>query len=83
VVAERRRLLGELQRMPLDVAPSQANLLWLSRPGLSGGELAARLQRAGVTVQPGGPLGTPDRVRVAVRDAAASDRFLRAIREAV
>ena len=34
-------------------------------------------------VAPGGPLGADDHVRAAVRDAAATDRLVRAYRAAV
>lgn len=83
VVAQRARLLDRLQRMHVDVHGSQANVLWLAAPGLSGGELAARLERHGATVQPGGALGARDRVRVAVQDEAAASRFLHALEQAL
>ena len=64
-------------------ADSQANFVWLAAGGLSGAELAARLLHQGVVVAPGGPLGADDHVRASVRDAAATDRLLRALDNAL
>ena len=50
-----------------------------ARPGIDGGELARRLERHGVIVAPGGPLGDPARVRAAIHRAEAGDRLLRAL----
>jgi histidinol-phosphate aminotransferase len=80
---ERARLAEGLRALGADVAPSQANFLWLRAPGLSGDRLAAELRRQGVLVAPGGPLGADDHIRAAVRDAAATDRLLRAYGNAV
>jgi histidinol-phosphate aminotransferase len=80
VAAERARLTGGLAALGVDVAPSQANVLWLAAEGIDGGELARRLARHAVLVAPGGPLGDPDRVRAAVQRGEASDRLLRALR---
>ncbi len=54
------------ERPGLSVAASQANVLWLRADGMPGAELAARMQRAGIVVAGGGPLGDPERVRVTV-----------------
>jgi histidinol-phosphate aminotransferase len=79
VLRERARLLEGVRRLRLDADDSQANFIWLRAPGLSGGELADRLRRQGVTVAPGGPLGADDHIRATVRDSAATDRLLRAL----
>lgn len=81
VHAERERLLAALAALDvdLDVAPSQANVLWLSVAGVDGAELAHRLERQGVLVAPGGPLGDGARVRASVHRRAAGDRLLRAL----
>jgi histidinol-phosphate aminotransferase len=79
VARERARLLEGLDGLPVDAGESQANFVWLGADGLGGGELAERLRRSGVIVAPGGPLGADDRVRVTVRDGAATDRLLRAL----
>jgi histidinol-phosphate aminotransferase len=79
VSRERARLLDGLAELPVDVSPSQANFVWLSARGMSGDELAHALRRQGVIVAPGGPLGADDHIRATVRDAAATDRLLRAL----
>ena len=79
VAAERTRLLEAVRALGVDVAPSQANVLWLRSDGSSGAELARRLERHGVIVAPGGPLGDADRVRAAVQRRDAGDRLLRAL----
>jgi histidinol-phosphate aminotransferase len=79
VARERARLLGGLDGLPVDAGESQANFVWLGANGVGGAELAERLRRQGVIVAPGGPLGADDRVRVTVRDGAATDRLLRAL----
>lgn len=67
LVAETREALAQRVRaLGLDVAPSHANVLWIGCPGLAGAELAARLDRLGIVVAGGGPLGDPGRVRMTV-----------------
>jgi histidinol-phosphate aminotransferase len=83
VRAERARLTGAARGLGLEVAPSQANVLWLSAPGLPGAELSRRLAQAGVVVAPGGPLGDPARVRAAVHGPQAGDRLLGALERAL
>jgi histidinol-phosphate aminotransferase len=79
VAAERRRLAAALRELPVTALPSQANVVWLAAPGLDGVELARRLERHAVLVAPGGPLGDPGHVRVALSRAAATDRLLTAL----
>ena len=79
VSRERARLLEALRAMPLDVSASQANFIWMAARGMSGDQLAGSLRRHGVIVAPGGPLGADDHIRATVRDAAATDRLLRAL----
>jgi histidinol-phosphate aminotransferase len=79
VAAERARLLEPLRALGVDVAPSQANVLWLRARGIDGAELARRLDRHGVIVAPGGALGDAERVRVTVQRPEAGDRLLRAL----
>jgi histidinol-phosphate aminotransferase len=83
VARERARLLGGLRELEIEATPSQANFIWLAAPGLSGSLLARRLRDQGVIVAPGGPLGADDHVRATVRDAAATDRLLRALETAL
>jgi histidinol-phosphate aminotransferase len=75
---ERARLTAGLRALGADVAPSQANFVWLRAPGLDGDQLAAALRGQGVLVAPGGPLGAEDHVRAGVLDGRATDRLLRA-----
>jgi histidinol-phosphate aminotransferase len=83
VVHQRARLLEGLRGLPVDADGSQANFVWIAARGTGGDELAARLRRQGVIVAAGGPLGADDHVRATVRDAAATDRLLRALETAL
>jgi histidinol-phosphate aminotransferase len=84
VIGEERRLVTTAMRdRGFDVTESQANFLWAAHPSLQGGELAARLKRAGVLVADGAPLGEPQHVRIALRNRAASARLLSAIDKAL
>ncbi|HWX44419.1 MAG TPA: aminotransferase class I/II-fold pyridoxal phosphate-dependent enzyme [Solirubrobacteraceae bacterium] len=79
VAVERIRLSTALCKRGFEVSDSQANFLWAAHPTLDGGELAARLSRAGVLVAAGGGLGEPRHVRISLRNPVASDRLLAAI----
>jgi histidinol-phosphate/aromatic aminotransferase/cobyric acid decarboxylase-like protein len=79
VIEQRARVLNALHDLPVDAPDSQANFVWLHASGLTGAELAGRLERAGVIVAPGGPLGADDHVRASIRGAAATDRLLQAL----
>jgi histidinol-phosphate aminotransferase len=79
VAVERTRLTAALRRRGFEVAESQANFLWIAHPTLDGGELAARLSRAGVLVATGAALGEPRHLRVSITNRIASDRLLTAI----
>jgi histidinol-phosphate aminotransferase len=81
VAAHRARLLREISALGITVAPSQANVLWLTAPGPHGGaDLAARLERSGIMVRSGAQLGAPDRVRIAVPHREQDvERLLRAL----
>jgi histidinol-phosphate aminotransferase len=83
VLEQRRRLLNALHDLPIDAPDSEANFVWLHAPGLSGAELAGRLEQAGVLVAPGGPLGADDHVRAAIRGAAATERLLSGLEQAL
>jgi histidinol-phosphate aminotransferase len=76
---ERPRLVAALRERGFEVADSQANFVWAADPELEGGELAARLARAGVLVAEGGALGEHRHVRIAIHNAAATERLLAAI----
>jgi histidinol-phosphate aminotransferase len=79
VAAERTRLSDAVRELGLHVTPSQANFLWLRAEGVDGGELARRLERHGVIVAPGGPLGDGTCVRAAIQRPEAGGRLLRAL----
>ncbi len=83
VIHERGRLLEALRQLPVHVADSQANFVWLSGEGMTGAALASALRRDGVIVAPGGPLGADDHVRATVRNAAATDRLLSALQKVI
>lgn len=80
VATERARLLDALAGSDIDVAPSQANFLWLRRPGMPGRNLMEQLRHGAVTAWPGSEVGDEERVRVAIQSPAASDRLLEALR---
>jgi histidinol-phosphate aminotransferase len=83
VQQERARLTPAMRERGFELSDSQANFLWAAHPALEGGELAARLARAGVLVADGAPLGEPHHVRIAIRSSAASTRLLAALDKAV
>jgi histidinol-phosphate aminotransferase len=83
VSEQRARLLAELPGLGVEVAPSQANFLWMKVDGTSGADFAARLERERVLVAPGGPLGADDHVRAAVRGPNETSRLLLAVRRSL
>lgn len=80
LAAEREWLAGQLRALGLDVAESAGNFLWVAHPELDGAEAAGALARSGIIVAPGGALGEARRLRITVRDRAASERLLTALR---
>jgi histidinol-phosphate aminotransferase len=66
IVANRAALTATARELGYELPDSQANVLWLTLPGVDGAELAARLERAHVVTASGGPLGEPSRLRVTV-----------------
>jgi histidinol-phosphate aminotransferase len=80
VARERQVLTEQLRELGADVTDSQANFLWIRVRDMSGDQLASALRRQGVIVAPGGPLGEDHHIRAAIRDEAASNRLLQAIR---
>ncbi len=79
ISAERVALSGVLRERGFEVTDSQANFLWAAHPSLDGGELVARLARAGVLVAGGDALGESRHIRIGLRNSAASTRLLQAI----
>lgn len=76
---ERRAMAAALEGLGLLVQPSQAGALWVRAPDRDGATLHHELERAGVLVQAGAPLGDDRHVRISVRDAAATQRLVRAL----
>jgi len=76
---ERATVTAGLRERGFDVADSQANFVWAAHPTIDGGELSARLARAGILVAGGAALGEPKHVRIGLRDSAASARLLEAL----
>jgi histidinol-phosphate aminotransferase len=83
VIEQRIRMTAALRERGFEVTDSQANFLWVAHPSIDGGELATRLERAGVLVAAGAPLGEPRHVRVALHGEAASTRLLNVLDRAL
>jgi histidinol-phosphate aminotransferase len=83
IAEERVSLTAALRERHFEVADSQANFLWVAHPTVDGGELVTRLARAGVLVAGGDALGAPRHVRIGLRDAACSERLLKALDKAL
>jgi histidinol-phosphate aminotransferase len=83
VIEQRRRLQEALAELPLSAPPSQANFVWMRATTIGGSELVKRLDQARVHVAPGGPLGDDDHVRAAIGNAAATERLLWALHQAL
>jgi histidinol-phosphate aminotransferase len=79
VARQRADVVEALAATPVEVRPSQANVLWLRLPGVDGAELAARLEREGVIVQAGGAIGEPDHIRASVHLPQHATRLVRAL----
>jgi histidinol-phosphate aminotransferase len=83
VSEQRTKVLDELPGLGVEAAPSQANFVWMKVDGISGADLAARLERERVLVAPGGPLGADDHVRAALRGPNETSRLLLALRRSL
>lgn len=83
IARERANVTAALRERGFDVTDSQANFVWASHPAIEGGELSARLARAGILVAGGAALGEPHHVRIGLRDSAATERLLGAIDKAL
>jgi histidinol-phosphate aminotransferase len=74
VIAERGRVLDAIAELGIDVAPSEANFVWLAL-GEHASVFGQYCERAGVVVRPFGDVG----VRVTVGSREENDRFLRVL----
>ncbi|MCW3014221.1 MAG: aminotransferase class I/II-fold pyridoxal phosphate-dependent enzyme [Solirubrobacterales bacterium] len=75
----RTRLRDGLRDLGYDVTASEANVLWVTHEHLAGVQLAGTLQRLGIVVAGGAPLGDATRVRMTVPHRAdLVERTLRA-----
>ena len=79
VTHERMTVTAALREREFEVSDSQANFVWAAHPSLEGGELSARLARAGILVAGGAALGEPRHVRIGLRDQASTTRLLGAL----
>jgi histidinol-phosphate aminotransferase len=83
VVTERARVQDALTALPVTASHSQANFVWMSAEGLSGEQLALRLEASRVLVADGKDFGDGRYVRAAIRDRHAADRLLWSLGEAL
>ena len=79
VATQRAAVVGALEDSPYEVSPTQANVGWVRLPGVDGAELAARLERRGVIVSPGGAIGEGDFIRASVHLPEHATRLVRAL----
>ena len=75
---ERARLEAALADTPFHPSPGHGPYVWLAAP--SGPELAEALAARRIYVAPGNAWGDEHHVRVTLRDAAATDRLVAALR---
>ena len=83
VVAERARIVAALGHAPLEVAPSQSNLLWIAANGCSGDELAEALAAEQIEVLRGSHYGDERHVRAQIQLPDANNRLLAALAAAL
>jgi histidinol-phosphate aminotransferase len=79
--AERERLAAGLDGTGLRFAAGPAHLVWLSSAGHDGRAIARRLAAQRIYVTPGAAWGDDRHVRIALRDAAATERLVAALRD--
>jgi histidinol-phosphate/aromatic aminotransferase/cobyric acid decarboxylase-like protein len=78
---ERERLARALRGSSLSFAPSAAPFVWLSSDRHDAAAIASHLQVRRILVAPGHRWGDERHVRITLRDAAATDRLIAALRE--
>jgi histidinol-phosphate/aromatic aminotransferase/cobyric acid decarboxylase-like protein len=78
---ERERLAGALDGTPFSFAEGHGHLVWLESAEHDGAAIASGLAAQRIYVTPGSAWGDDGHVRIALRDAAATDRLAAALRE--
>jgi histidinol-phosphate aminotransferase len=78
---ERERLSAALEGTPFSFPPGHGPFVWLSSTEHDGAAIASGLAAQRVYVTPGSSWGDERHVRVALRDAAATDRLSDSLRE--
>ena len=78
---ERERLAAGLAGTPFSFAPGHGPYIWLTSSAHAGPAVAEQLAAHRVYVAPGTAWGDEHHVRITLRDAAATDRLLAALRE--
>jgi histidinol-phosphate/aromatic aminotransferase/cobyric acid decarboxylase-like protein len=78
---ERERLASALDETPFSFPAGHGPFVWLSSTGHDGAAIASGLAAQRVYVTPGSAWGDERHVRVALRDAAATDRLVSSLRE--
>jgi histidinol-phosphate aminotransferase len=80
-VREREKLAAALHGTSLSFPPTAAPFVWLSSDAHSGREIAEHLGLRRIKVAAGEQWGDERHVRITLRDAAATDRLIAALRE--
>jgi histidinol-phosphate/aromatic aminotransferase/cobyric acid decarboxylase-like protein len=78
---ERERLAAALRGTPFSFPAGHGHLVWLSSTEHDGAAIASGLAAQRVYVTPGSAWGDDRHVRIALRDAAATDRLSASLRE--
>jgi len=78
---ERERLAAALHGTALSFPPTAAPFVWLSSAAHTGREIAEHLGLRRIKVAPGAQWGDERHVRITLRDSAATDRLIAALRE--
>ena len=78
---ERERLAAALEGTAFSFPAGHGHLVWLSSSEHDGRAIAAHLAARRIYVTPGAAWGDGRHVRVALRDGAATDRLVGALRE--
>jgi histidinol-phosphate aminotransferase len=82
-LVERLFVEEEVRGMGLEAADSEANFSWIDLGERDEAELVGSLDRAGVAVRPGTPLGGPGHIRATYGTRPENQRFVSALAEAI